>query len=73
VSRTGRILVLLIAVATVVLEVVAYRAVRNEVDGQAVLLNVFILFCALLTVLIVWLADRLMQGRQRRSRITTQG
>jgi hypothetical protein len=73
VSRTGRILVLLIAVATVVLEVVAYRAVRNEVDGQAVLLNVFILFCALLTVLIVWLADRLMQGRQRRSRIATQG
>jgi hypothetical protein len=73
VSRTGRILVLLIAVATVVLEVVAYRAVRDEVDGQAVLLNVFILFCALLTVLIVWLADRLMQGRQRRSRITTQG
>jgi hypothetical protein len=65
--------VLLTAVATVVLEVVAYRAVRNEVDGQAVFLNVFILFCALLAVLIVWLTDRLMRGRRHRSRVTTQG
>ena len=61
-SRVGQILVLLILVATVVLEVVVYFAVRSEIDGQAVLLNVFILIYAAIAVSVVWVADRIAQS-----------
>jgi hypothetical protein len=58
VSRPSRIIVVLILVATVVLEVVATFAYRDSSDGQSGALNVILLLYGVLACVAVWVLDR---------------
>jgi hypothetical protein len=66
VSRPARVVAVLVAVAVVPLEIVAYFAYRNSEDGQAGLVAPFIVIYALLAIGIVWLLDRVVRAARGR-------
>jgi hypothetical protein len=66
-SRPARVVALLIAIAVVPLEVVAYYAYRNSEDGQAGLVAPFIVIYALLAIGLVWLVDRGVRALRRKT------
>ena len=65
-SWPARVVALLVAIAVVPLEVVAYFAYRNSEDGQVGLVAPFIVLYALLAIAVVWLVDRAIPAVRRR-------
>ena len=61
-SRLARVLVALIAIAVVPLEVIAYLAYRNTVDGEVAVVGPVIVVYALLAIGGVWIVDRAVRS-----------
>ena len=64
-SRPGRIVLLLIALATVAGTLAAYFANRNSTDGQGGALWPLLLFYGLLGAGIVWIVDKAIRRFRR--------
>ena len=67
-SEPARYITAVLVVVTVVLEVWAYLAYRDLVDGQAVLVNVAILIYAFVAAAIVFGIDRVVRHLNHRRR-----